>query len=376
VPTLISSLNAGLNTLQFQSLSVASDNPFHLQGGTQDNGTMETYGSFTWNEIMFGDGGQSGFSVTNSNLRFNTFTFQQSAASFFNGDPTRWDLITFPMLASPEGSLFYPPVVADPHAAFAQTIFHGDNHVWRTQDWGLSPYATPAALDANCNVFPAFIFPPCGDFVTLGGAPGGNDQGCLVCPFWGGRAGGDVGQIARTTANTGTAWASTSTGRLFISENVNAAAGSVIWSRLDVGGANHDPGRFITDIAIDPTNPRHAWVAYSGYNFNTPSQPGHIFSVTWDGVNPATFTNITNNLPDIPITSVVVDPVTGDLYLGSDFIVFRKAANQQNNQQVWDVAGMGFPLVEVPKLTINPSAGFLYAATHGLGAWILPLYGR
>jgi hypothetical protein len=376
VPTLITSLNSGLNTLQFQSVVVASDNPFHLQGGTQDNGTMETYGSFTWNEIMFGDGGQSGFSVTNSNLRFNTFTFQQSAASFFNGDPTRWDIISFPMLASPEGSLFYPPVVADPHAAFAQTIFHGDFHVWRTQDWGLSPYATPAQLDANCNVFPAFIFPPCGDFVTLGGAPGGNDQGCLTCPFYAGRAGGDVGQIARTTANTGTAWASTSTGRLFISENVNAAAGSVIWNRLDANGANHDPGRFITDIAIDPVNPRHAWVAYSGYNFNTPSQPGHIFSVTWDGVNPATFTNITNNLPDIPITSVVLDPVTGDLYLGSDFIVFRKAANQQNNQQVWDVAGMGFPLVEVPKLTINPSAGFLYAATHGLGAWILPLYGR
>ncbi|HEV3393590.1 MAG TPA: hypothetical protein VG103_08810, partial [Chthoniobacterales bacterium] len=185
-----------------------------------------------------------------------------------------------------------------------------------------------------------------------------------------------VSQIARTTANTGTAWASTQTGRLFISENANAAAGSVIWNRLDANGANHDPGRFITDIAIDPANPRHAWVAYSGYNFNTPSQPGHIFSVTWDGVNPATFVNITNNLPDIPITSVVVDPVTGDLYLGSDFIVFRKAANQQNNQQVWDVAGMGFPLVEVPKLTINPSAGFLYAATHGLGAWILPLYGR
>ena len=34
----------GLSTLQFQSLSVAADNPKHLQGGTQDNGTFETTG--------------------------------------------------------------------------------------------------------------------------------------------------------------------------------------------------------------------------------------------------------------------------------------------------------------------------------------------
>ena len=67
VPTYLYSLNKGLSTLQFQSLSVASDNPKHLQGGTQDNGTFETTGSaVTWPQIIYGDGGQSGFSVTNS----------------------------------------------------------------------------------------------------------------------------------------------------------------------------------------------------------------------------------------------------------------------------------------------------------------------
>ena len=60
-------LNKGLSTIQFQSLSVAPDNPKHVQGGNQDNGTFETYGSsVVWPQIMYGDGGQSGFDVTNS----------------------------------------------------------------------------------------------------------------------------------------------------------------------------------------------------------------------------------------------------------------------------------------------------------------------
>ena len=45
VPTHLYSLNKGLSTIQFQSLSVAPDNAKHLQGGNQDNGTFETYGS-------------------------------------------------------------------------------------------------------------------------------------------------------------------------------------------------------------------------------------------------------------------------------------------------------------------------------------------
>src|SRR5438552_17479238 len=53
VPTFLYNLNKGLSTLQFQSLSVAADNPKHLQGGTQDNGTFETTGSaVAWPQII------------------------------------------------------------------------------------------------------------------------------------------------------------------------------------------------------------------------------------------------------------------------------------------------------------------------------------
>ena len=45
VPGELHDLNNGLQTLQFQSLSVNPPNPKNIQGGTQDNGTFETPGS-------------------------------------------------------------------------------------------------------------------------------------------------------------------------------------------------------------------------------------------------------------------------------------------------------------------------------------------
>src|SRR5207249_6191290 len=124
VPTYLYGVNKGLSTLQFQSLSVAADNSKHLQGGTQDNGTFETYGSaVVWPQIIYGDGGQSGFSVTNSSMRFNSFFGQNHDANFRNADPLKWVIISAPIAGSPEGSNFYAPIIADPNPANAGTIF-------------------------------------------------------------------------------------------------------------------------------------------------------------------------------------------------------------------------------------------------------------
>ncbi|MFN2135653.1 MAG: exo-alpha-sialidase, partial [Candidatus Promineifilaceae bacterium] len=64
IPSKLESLNKGLSTLQFQSLSVSPHNVNVLQGGTQDNGTWQTSGNPNkWENTMIGDGGQSGFDV-------------------------------------------------------------------------------------------------------------------------------------------------------------------------------------------------------------------------------------------------------------------------------------------------------------------------
>jgi len=370
VPTQLYNLNKGLSTLQFQSLSVAADNPKHLQGGTQDNGTFETTGSaVVWPQIIYGDGGQSGFSANNSSFRFNTFTGQANDVNFQDGDPSKWVIATGPIISSPEGSQFYPPVIADPNPAAAGTIFQGSNSVWRTQDWG----GNQAFLEANCPEFTTSAAnPACGDFVRIG--PGGATSLTASSGDYRGttRSGGNVAAIQRTTADTGTMWAATTAGRLFISKNADAAAGSVTYTRLDSLDAT-SPGRFISGISIDPANPNHAWVSYSSYSALTPGTPGHVFSVTYDPLlGTATWTNLDGTglsaFPDFPATAIARDS-NGDLYVSNDWGVLRLP----NGSTDWVVAGTGLPMVEVAGLTIVPNARLLYAATHGRSAWVLKL---
>jgi hypothetical protein len=78
----------------------------------------------------------------------------------------------------------------------------------------------------------------------------------------------------------------------------------------------------------------------------------------------ATWTDRTYNLADLPVTDLVRDDATGDLYASTDFGVFTLASGDTS----WSMTA-GLPMVEVAGLTIDPNKRTLYAATHGLGAW-------
>jgi hypothetical protein len=372
VPTEIDSLNKGLSTLQFQSLSVNPTDSKDLMGGTQDNGTWEPNGhsGVNWNMIIWGDGGQSGFNAANPDIRFNTFTGQANDANFRGGDPSKWVVITGDIVNSPESSYFYAPVTADPNPANAGSIYQGSNSVWRTQDWG----GDPAFLEANC---PEFTTPSntvaCGDFTPIG-PPGATSLTAAAADYRGtDRSGTNVAAIERGS-DTGTIWAATGTGRVFVSKNGDAAAGSVTWKRIDTLATN-DPNRFVSSIYVDPADANHAWISYSGYNANTPTTPGHVFEVRYNpGAGTATWTNLdggTGPMGDLPTTDLVRDDVTGDLYASTDFGVMMLPGGSAGGS--WVSAGDGLPNVEVAGLTIVPGARKLYAATHGRSAWVLTL---
>ena len=362
VPDDLVSLNEGFSTLQYQSLSVSKQRPQNnLQGGTQDNGTFQYTGSnvVAFQEI-YGDGGQSGFGPADDSLRFNTFTGQASDVNFRNGDPTKWCVATGPIITSPEGAFFYPPVTADPNPSNWGTIFQGSFSVWRTQDWG----GPQSYLESRCPEFStSSADPACGDFVRMG-ATGLTDLGSAA--YGATRLDSAVAAIERAPSNTGTLWAATGAGRVFVTDNADAAASAVVWTRIDTLSGT-DPARFVTSIYVDPSDPHHAWLSYDGYNANT-VQPGHVFEVTYTGGG-ATWVDRSYNIGDMPITDLVRDDLTGDLYASSDFGVMRL----ESGTTTWTVAGSGLPAVEVPGLTIVPSARLLYAATHGRSAWLLKL---
>lgn len=362
IPERLFSLNKGFSTLQFQSVLANPQNSSLLIGGTQDNGTWLSNGSVqNWSQTIYGDGGQSGFDVANPAFRFNTFYTQAVDANFQNGDPTKWVVISGPLFNSGETAPFYMAIIGDPKVG--GTMFAGMQSVWRTTDNG----GNQAYLEANCSEFTtSAAAPDCGDWQRLG-------SGLLTASGLGDRAGGAVAAVERTPSDTNTLWSATSTGRVFISKNADAAtAGSVAFTRLD-SLATNDPGRFVSSIFVDPANSNHAWISYSGYNYTTPSQPGHVFSVTYDPTaGTATWVNLdagSGPMGDLPVTDLVQDSATGDLYAATDFGVLRLA----NGSTSWTAAGSGLPMVEVAGLTIVPGSRVLYAATHGRSAWQLKL---
>ncbi len=344
----------GLQSLQFQSVSVSPDST-ELLGGTQDNGTwtFNRSGGDSF-ESVGGDGGQSGFDAKNQDIRYHSYYAPQHDVNFKGSEPTGWNFISDPLLASKEAASFYTPFVADPRKG--GTVFDGLQHVWRTTDHG----GNRAYLEKHCNEFTGDFDPatPCGDWKPLGadltGMSFGDDK----------RSGDYVVAITRSTEDNGTMWVGNRRGRLFITHNANAKDPSAVsFARLDNSST---PTRFVSGIAVDPSDANHAVVTYSGYNAYNPSAPGHVFDVRVDSTGHATFTDLSGDLGDMPIDAVAVDWQRLTVYLGTDFGVL--AAKAPKPGQTWS-AMPGLPVVAVFGLTMDTGKGLLYAATHGRSVW-------
>ena len=374
IPTQLTTINRGLSALQFQNVAFDPNSPGTLMGGTQDNGTwLGPQNSHSWNQTIYGDGGVAAFDASDSTYKLNEFYAQYTDGNFANGDPTKWVVLSGPFFTSHEASSFYKPQIGDPNVG--GTFFVGLQDVFRTQDYG----GDRSFLEANC---PEFTTPGsqanCGDFAPLGDATGvglpGNAGDLTSTNYGSDRTGGYIVSLARASSDNSTLWAATATGRVFVSQNADASdPAAVSFTRID-STSSASPGRFVSGIAIDPSNPDRAWISYTGYNANTPSQPGHVFQVDFDpGSGTATWTPVdagADPLGDLPVTGIARDDSTGTLYAATDFGVL---ADEQGS---WVPAAPGMPQVEVAWITIDPSTHTLYAATHGRGIWSLPLSGK
>jgi len=360
IPSLIEGINTGLSTLQFWSLSVSPEEANTLQGGTQDNGTWENKGQVTqWVNTMIGDGGQSGFDAKRADFRVHTFYDASPEVNFNNGKLSDWISIYDPIFGQPNNQ-FYVPLITDPKVSGTMFIGTGST-AYRTQTFGLGDMSMKEA-QRICNSWTGTHEKTCGDWAEMGKTP-------LTSADWGDRSGGAVAAIARASSNKQTAWAATSTGRLFISENGAAdPASSVKWTRVDDDAVT--PNRFITGISVHPQYPNRAFVSYSGFDSSTPDTPGHIFKVTFHKeTGTTTWKDLTADMGDMPVNAVVRSQHPNTVFASTDFGVMRR----DKGTHKWVPAAQGLPNVEVTGLTLDAERGLLYAATHGLGAWKLDL---
>ncbi|HEV2951923.1 MAG TPA: hypothetical protein VGZ51_07460, partial [Actinomycetota bacterium] len=372
--TALATARTGLQITQFTSIATVPTVPARFWGGTQDNGTLRKSGAnATWFDIPSGDGGQvlvdptadpacspAGFApacfVYGTYFGISPYRMSDGGAAFFGNSS-----ITRGINMSDRSSFYIPFAMNKDNPS---QLFLGTYRLYRTNN-----ARTPSPGDVQWTDISPDLTSGC-----TGTAPNGA-RGCFLSAI--GVGGGDA------------VYTGSEDGHVFFSPNAQTS-NEPTWVRIDEQTGRDDdegeddegdddnddwswtrgrglPDRPITQIAVDKSNYRTAYVAVAGFNPATPRNPGHLFKTSDAGKR---WTNITGNLPDVPLNSVILDPsYPNTLYVGNDVGAFVT----YNGGKSWSRLGGGFPNVAVWQLDMNPSdvKRVLVAGTHGRGAFRL-----
>jgi uncharacterized protein (TIGR03437 family) len=343
-------LNGTLNITQFQAIALHPTNPNFVIGGTQDNGTNIFRGSLTWQHSRGGDGGFTLVDQSNPQVLYHTFFNQNNSGGqraqigpeiSLNGGST-WLRRGCFGCSTQQGNFnpadrvgFYAPMAQ--HTGYTgsngNVVYFGTHRLYRSADQGI----TWNGLGTSSDGF--------GADVTNGGT-------------------GRLSAIAAHPSlanNQEIVWVGSNDGSIRITLNANAGTNAT-FTNLTKAPL---PNRFLTDIALDRNNTQRAVITFSGFNSVTPTTPGHVFLTTNQGQS---WTDISGNLPDVPVTSVAInpnDPLT--IYIGTDLGVFQTT----NGGSTWERLGNGMPRVATFMVRYHAASNSLFAATHGRGVYRL-----
>jgi photosystem II stability/assembly factor-like uncharacterized protein len=313
------SINSNLATSQFYP-GFAYDGLRDAIGGTQDNGSqVHDPSSNNWSNVQCGDGGFSAIDTTTT-----PYTFY-AACTFSQGIEKTTTPFTISSwvdanagINTQDPALFIPPMVQDPSTP--STLYYGTNQIYQTTTGGstwtsISPQPLPGST-------------------------------------------GTVSAIAVAPSSGTTIYAGTSDSQVVVTTN-----GGTNWTNMSTGL----PPRYVSHISINPTTPANAYVTFSGFSGYNGDTLGHVFQTTNGG---GTWTDISGNLPNIPVNDIVIDPaVANTLYIATDIGVFTTS----NGGTTWSTYGTGLPNVAVLSLVLEPDTRKLAAATHGRSAWRIDL---
>jgi hypothetical protein len=310
------SLNAGVATLQFYpGMSIDSANINTMLAGTQDNSTELYSGSTTWQDETCGDGGATAIDGTTNPATFYSNCIGITLVKSTDGGNT-WPSMTNGINGGDRSS-WTPPLAMDP--SNPQRLYFGTQYVYQTAN-GAANWTSISPDLTN----------------------GANLSGIAVSPV-----------------DPNTLWAISSDAQISVTHNALSGAAAT-WS--NVTGTNMLPNRFPAAVAADPGNANVAYLAFSGFS-GYGDNFGHAF-ITQNGGS--TWTDISGNLPNIPVDDIAIDPAQANTYyVGTDFGVFYTT----NGGTAWATLVSGLPRVAVLSLKIHAATRNLRAATHGRSIW-------
>ncbi len=312
-------LNNNYATTQFYHGAVYPDGSA-FTGGMQDNGTWRgTTASTAWQKLLGGDGGYNAVDTLGDNNPANDVLFAEytrlSIQKSTDGGATFNNAITG---ITGSGFAFIAPFHMN--AGNKQHLWTGGWDIWRStnqaSNWVKASNSTPGS--------------------------------------------GSVSAVAASPSDTNRVIIGMSDGYIIYNTSALSASSVTVWPNT------RPRAEFVGGIAFDPNDSNVAYAAYetfSGLSVYKTSNAG----ASWVAL-PGTGVNV---LPKVPAHTVVVDPSnSARIYVGTDIGVYTSIDGGAN----WYRENTGFGNVSVEHLEINSQGSpYLFAFTHGRGAWRVPL---
>lgn len=306
------SCNGGYVTSQFYaSLGNSSIDSIFCIGGLQDNRSAFYQGTSAWYKTFVGDGACSQVNSTNNNICYTEYTYGALSSSTDGGVTWNGPASGPPGSGSEANFCFNMPYVVC--KSNSNILYAAGVNMFKSLNGGSS--WTQQFSFTNQKALSIAVSGTGTDTAYVGVLPT-NTSG--------------VAAVYRTV-NGGTTW-------------TNISGSSV-------------PNRYPTRISVNQYNSKEVYVTFGGFG------SAHVLKSTNAGEN---WINITNNLPDVPAHSVLVDPVyPQNVYVGNDLGVYVST----NGGTSWNEYRSGMPYALVFDLTYVNISRKIRATTHGNGIW-------
>ncbi len=317
---------------QFYAINVDYQKPYNVYGGLQDNGVWmgphnaeessrwQQTGHYPWKSIMSGDGMQVQIDRGNPHIVYTGFQF---------GNYYRLDLVgDFREKIQPRHELGKPayrfnwetPILLSTHNQ--DIVYLGSNVLHRSMNRGKNWEEISGDL-------------------SKGSKEGNVAYGTITC-------------ISESPFRFGMLYVGTDDGLAHMSRN-----GGENWINISDGLPG---GLWVSEVLASRQEENRVYICLNGYRKD--DFTSYIYMSDNQGQD---WKDISSNLPDAPVNTLVEDPFNANLlFAGTDIGLFASLDRGQR----WEVFQNGIPNVAVHDLVIQDKAGHLLVGTHGRSIYL------
>lgn len=303
-------LSNGLIITEFYKIAVSQQDSVFMIGGTQDNGGRKRMTMNAWGATNGGDGMEVAINPTNDQTMYTTYWGGVLYRSYDQWVTDKYYEIT----PDTTKGAWVTPYMLDPNNP--NRLVAGYRDVWISDNEGdtWTPISNNLTGAASNKLEVLDVARKNSNVIYTG-----------------------RGKMKYHTTNLGTTW------------------------QADTIPGSTDLFEKVSCFMVHPFHENILYATKAGYGNNSKVYVSNDYGKNW--------TNITYNIPNIPVNCIIADVYSDsaniDIYIGTDVGVFYK----KDNDATWQYFGNGLPNTRVSDLEIFYPTGKLRAGTYGRGIW-------